>query len=411
MLHVLLRNPVLTYRDWSLDWYLDATYELPESHGYFEEFVPADIEATDVAVKTEDGYVLSMFVLKHKTRFDASLPPVLFQHGFGSSALSWLITDQSSSAFLFCKKGYAVYLLNGRGSPLSLRHQKFSYRMKEFWDFTFEDLGFDTIAALDYMHAQHGKKAVYVGHSQGAIQMMASLADDRFRSRLSEKLLLTHLLAPVICMSRSESSVLKMIGNNIGLVTSVVETLGIFKSQSHRLPDGYVIRAIEHFLNRLCSIDKRICFLGFSGQDKHNDLNSLDRYGTWTRFHLTSLSLKSMLHFSQVYRSSLEQNCLVRRYDYGSDEKNTQKYGSAIPPAYNFTSIPVQSIFYFGTADRYFTEPDIEDFAALIERIPQASIQTFQNWGHMTFKYGIDVSSFYESVEADTRSIWTASLQ
>ena len=392
-------------------YYLDATYELPASHDYFEEYVPAEIEASEVKITTEDGYVLNMFILKHKKHFNASLPPVLFQHGFGSSAISWLITDQSSGAFLFCNKGYPVYLLNARGSPLSLEHERHSYKQKEFWDFSFEDLGYDLIAAVDYMHLQHSKKAVFVGHSQGAIQMMAALADPRFKLRLSDKLLLTHFLAPVICVKHTESFLLKLLGNHIELADSLFDTLGMFKHQNHKLPDGLLARVNEQLLNQLCAYDKRICFWAFSTQDKNNDLNSLDKFGTWSRFHPSSISLKNMLHFGQMYRTSLEQNCLVRRFDYGSGEKNKQRYGTPTPPAYDFTSIPVQSHFYFGTTDKYFSEADIADFAALIEKIPHATSRTYENWGHMTFKYGIDVVAFTESLEEATRSAWTASLQ
>jgi pimeloyl-ACP methyl ester carboxylesterase len=89
---------------------------------------------------------------------------------------------------------------NQRGNTNSRRHQYLSPNKKEFWDFSFHEIGqYDLPAMINYALAKTNQSALhYIGHSQGttAFFAMASL-----RKEMNEKIKTMHALAPVAFMS------------------------------------------------------------------------------------------------------------------------------------------------------------------------------------------------------------------
>ena len=72
-------------------------------------------------------------------------------------------------AFVLARAGYDVWLGNNRGNRFSQKHETLDPANKEFWQFTWEELGTkDTPAVMDYMIKQTGASKVnYIGHSEG----------------------------------------------------------------------------------------------------------------------------------------------------------------------------------------------------------------------------------------------------
>jgi pimeloyl-ACP methyl ester carboxylesterase len=72
-------------------------------------------------------------------------------------------------AFVLARAGYDVWLGNNRGSRFSQTHQTLDPKKKEYWQFTWEELGTkDTPAVMDYILKQTGaSKLNYIGHSEG----------------------------------------------------------------------------------------------------------------------------------------------------------------------------------------------------------------------------------------------------
>ncbi|GMT01554.1 hypothetical protein PENTCL1PPCAC_23728, partial [Pristionchus entomophagus] len=141
--------------------------------------------------QTDDGYVLTLFRIKHgRTGGSSSLgPPFLLGHGLGASAEHWLMNPPASNpAFILADAGFDLWLVNFRGSKYSKTHVKLKPESSQFWDWSWDQISeFDLPAAIDTVRRMTGFKQVYyVGHSQATTVMFAKLArQPEFASKIA----------------------------------------------------------------------------------------------------------------------------------------------------------------------------------------------------------------------------------
>lgn len=64
-------------------------------------------------------------------------------HGFLDCSDTFIVNEEPlAPAFYFANLGYDIWLANSRGNFYSRNHTKYNPDYdKEFWDFTFEDMG------------------------------------------------------------------------------------------------------------------------------------------------------------------------------------------------------------------------------------------------------------------------------
>ena len=96
--------------------------------------------------------------------------PVFLMHGITDSADCWIMhRPEVAPAFQLLEMGYDVWLGNQRGTTHSLTpgHVNMTTRQKEFWDFSWTQMGlYDAPAQVDYVRASTGfDKLSYIGHS------------------------------------------------------------------------------------------------------------------------------------------------------------------------------------------------------------------------------------------------------
>ncbi|XP_072401021.1 lipase 3-like [Diabrotica undecimpunctata] len=122
-------------------------------------------------IETEDNYILTAFRIPHgRNATISSNLPILLNHGMLGSADNYIwLGPQRSLAYILADKGYDVWLMNSRGTSYSRTHKKLNSTQKEFWDFSFHEIGiYDTPAIIDHiLNATDQSKIFYVGHSQG----------------------------------------------------------------------------------------------------------------------------------------------------------------------------------------------------------------------------------------------------
>jgi lysosomal acid lipase/cholesteryl ester hydrolase len=147
-------------------------------------------------VVTEDGYFLKVHrVCARLTRAqDIVRKPVFLMHGIVATSADFLITGRDIAlAYLLSDQGYDVWLGNSRGNPFSSKHERYSKLSREFWSFSWHEIGFyDLPAMIDYMlNVTESKSAFYAAHSQGTTALLVLLST---RPEYNAKLDQVHLM-------------------------------------------------------------------------------------------------------------------------------------------------------------------------------------------------------------------------
>ncbi len=145
-------------------------------------------------VTTEDGYRLTLFHITGKAgekHLDSApvRPPILLQHGIAASCDNFVGNESHSPAMYFYDRGMDVWLPNTRGNRYSGTHQTLNNESEAYWNFSFEEMGTkDTHAFVDFVYTKTQQKVMYLGFSQGFMQLMAGFALDPtfYRQRLAK---------------------------------------------------------------------------------------------------------------------------------------------------------------------------------------------------------------------------------
>lgn len=99
--------------------------------------------------------------------------------------------------FLLADHGYDVWLGNFRGSTYSRNHTQFSDTEKEFWDFSFHEIGlYDIAAKIDYVSKYRKQKIIYIGFSMGTTT--ATIYSSTYPKLAEDKVKIFIYLAPFI---------------------------------------------------------------------------------------------------------------------------------------------------------------------------------------------------------------------
>lgn len=167
---------------------IDLQMKMIQEHGYKGE---------RHSIITQDGYKLGMHrVLSNNITI--SKPPILMVHGIMLTSADWIILGPNKAlAYFLSDNGYDVWLGNSRGNTYSMNHVVLNTESKDFWNFSFHEMGYyDLPAAIDYiLFVTRQSRLFYAGHSQGTTQFFALLST---RPEYNAKIIQAHLLCPVV---------------------------------------------------------------------------------------------------------------------------------------------------------------------------------------------------------------------
>jgi lysosomal acid lipase/cholesteryl ester hydrolase len=170
---------------------------LSKSDSVLELISNAGYQGETHEVETEDGHYLRVHrVLPKFPQNGKRQNPVFLMHGILATAADFLVTGpEIALAFLLADNDYDVWLGNARGNKFSTEHRNYSSSSKEFWTFSWHEIGFyDLPAMIDYMlNETKALKAFYVGHSQGTTAFLVMLST---RPEYNNKIIEAHLMAP-----------------------------------------------------------------------------------------------------------------------------------------------------------------------------------------------------------------------
>jgi pimeloyl-ACP methyl ester carboxylesterase len=355
-------------------------------------------------VTTEDGYVLTVFRLQAKgSGIAGGKPVVLLQHGNEDSSDGYVLNDEDKApGFVLANAGYDVWLPNNRGNKYSMTHKTMSVFNRNFWDYSFQEMGAkDQPAIIDYILKLTGKnKLVYVGHSQGNTQMFAGLSDPDSTNYLNSKISKFIALAPVVFATQCYNKALKSFADN-PLILQTFDLWGVWDV----FPAPCSLNSMQgEFMSYFCTIANDVCkqFLAGSDLDPHYDNTA--KLNVFFKHTPNGASVRVFKHFAQMFGEPKSQPRL-RKFDFGLYE-NRRRYQQDKPPAYDFANIRIPVALFTGLQD---TLGDPADNLLLAASLRSAGVRIsehrYNEWGHMTFVWGLKLQTYFTDLLAEIAEV------
>ncbi|XP_015488738.1 lysosomal acid lipase/cholesteryl ester hydrolase-like [Parus major] len=328
-------------------------------------------------VTTEDGYILALYRIPagRNDRSTGQRPAVFLQHAFLGDATHWISNlPNNSLGFVLADAGYDVWLGNSRGNTWSLKHKTLKPSQKEFWQFSFDEMGkYDIPAELNFIMNKTGHKDVYyVGHSEGST--VGFIAFYTY-PELAKRVKIFFALGPVTVCSHATSPLVKITNLPEPLLRLVLGCKGAM----------HQIKFLKGPVTQLCtSLDKFcahvLCYIA-GGSIKNINTSRID---TYVGHSPAGTSVQNILHWRQLVHTDQFQ-----AYDYGSKE-NMKKYNQTAPPVYRIEEIKTPTAVWSGGQDTF---ADPKDMARLLPRITNLIYhEHFPPWGHLDFIWGLDAT-------------------
>ncbi|XP_070528841.1 lipase member K-like isoform X2 [Cardiocondyla obscurior] len=193
-----------------------------------------DYHTEEHYVTTKDGYNLVIHRLLKGPLYDVNQQKkkvVFLQHGILCSSDSWIIIGVGKDlAFLLADEGYDIWLGNVRGSSYCRSHVKLSPQSKDFWQFSFHEVGtIDLPTMIDYvLNYTMQKTVIYIGHSMGTTELFVLLST---KPEYNKKIKLGILFAPAAIL-KEVSPVLNFIRNEIPTIKEFFDFNDIYEIAS-----------------------------------------------------------------------------------------------------------------------------------------------------------------------------------
>uniref|UniRef100_A0A8C5X1Q3 Lipase n=1 Tax=Malurus cyaneus samueli TaxID=2593467 RepID=A0A8C5X1Q3_9PASS len=326
--------------------------EIIRYHGYPSE---------EYEVTTKDGYILSVNRIPagRNARNTGQRPVVFLQHAFLGDATHWITNlPNNSLGFLLADAGCDVWLGNSRGNTWSMKHKTLKPSQKEFWQYSFDEMGkYDIPAELYFIMNKTGQKDIYyIGHSEGSTTGFIAFST---YPELAKQVKVFFALGPVTSCSHATSPLFSLINLPEPLIKLIFGYKGTFLP-SFIMPQN----CVSVFTKFLLSLQSRIdTIVGHSPA------------GT---------SVQNIMHWRQLAHEDQ-----FRAYDYGPKE-NMKKYNQTAPPEYKIEEIKIPTAVWSGGQDTF---ADPKDTAKLLPRITNLIYhEDFPAWGHLDFIWGLDAT-------------------
>ncbi|VYS66784.1 unnamed protein product [Arabidopsis thaliana] len=333
-------------------------------------------------VVTQDGYILNMQrIPEGRTGAVAGdggkRQPVLIQHGILVDGMSWLLNPADQNLpLILADQGFDVWMGNTRGTRFSRRHKYLNPSQRAFWNWTWDELvSYDLPAMFDHIHGLTGQKIHYLGHSLGTLIGFASFSE----KGLVDQVRSAAMLSPVAYLSHMTTVI-----GDIAAKTFLAEATSILGWPEFNPKSGLV----GDFIKAIClkaGIDCYDLVSVITGKNCCLNASTIDLF---LANEPQSTSTKNMIHLAQTVRDKE-----LRKYNYGSSDRNIKHYGQAIPPAYNISAIPheLPLFFSYGGLDSL---ADVKDVEFLLDQfkyhdIDKMNVQFVKDYAHADFIMGV----------------------
>ncbi|NXA48672.1 LICH hydrolase, partial [Nothocercus julius] len=326
---------------------------------------------------TEDGYILRVFRIPggRNSPNTGQKPVVFLQHAFLGDSTHWISNlPNNSLGFILADAGYDVWMGNSRGNTWSLKHKTLKPCQKEFWQFSFDEMGkYDLPAALYFAMNKSGQKHIYyIGHSEGTT--MGFIAFSTYQE-LAQRVKVFFALSPVATCTHSTSPLVKI----ATLPDPLLRLVFGCKGTLHQIE--FMKGPVTQFCTSLDKLCGRILTYIAGGNIRNINMSRIDVYVAHSP---AGTSVQNIIHWHQLRYADQFQ-----AYDYGAKE-NMKKYNQSTPPAYEIEKINIPIALWSGGDDKF---ADPKDMARLLPRIKKLIYyDNFPAWGHLDFIWGLDAT-------------------
>ncbi|KFB46695.1 AGAP003082-PB-like protein [Anopheles sinensis] len=350
-------------------------------------------------VTTADGYILTLTRIPPRSKSTKRSLPVLLVHGvFASSADFLIIGPNNSIAYLLADNGYDVWLVDVRGNRYSRRHQHLHSESKEYWDFSWHEIGYyDVPATIDrVLEMTHSNQLYYIGYSQGTTVFFVMATT---RPEYNGKVARMYALSPALYVQFVRSPIFRWLGENGSALKAFLDKVGIWQMFPYNSAQ-YNIQKI------LCPIHKRrtICIQLVELLVGPNPRGT-DRLAQYiiAGHNPSGASTKQMLHFAQLNRVGRFQ-----QFDFGYAKDNLIHYGSETPPVYNLTLVTVPVVIYYGLNDWMIHPQNVIRLKNELVNIVSINAVKDPDFNHLDFILAKQVRSLvYEKILNDLNQLET----
>ncbi|EFN70010.1 Lipase 3 [Camponotus floridanus] len=311
--------------------------------------------------------------------------PVIVNHGLISSSADWvLLGPRKALAYVLCDNGFDVWLANARGNTYSKGHKHYSIKNREFWNFSWHEIGYyDLPAMIDYILEKTGHSELYyIGHSQGTTTFYVMLSE---RPEYNSKIKGMISLAPIAFLSNQRSPLFKYLVHFNDILEWFQWSSYFFNF--HQFPrNKWQTRVFGTLVrNAPCAVTKSFCncwfylVAGFGSDQLDKSMLPL------ILGHFPAgAAIKQIVHYGQLIISGC-----FRKYDYGAKE-NLKIYGSTQPPKYNLERIKVPVAIFYSDNDFLTHYTDVQKLVNRLPNVVEVKKIPYEKFNHIDYLWGRD---------------------
>ncbi|XP_020278819.1 lipase 3-like isoform X2 [Pseudomyrmex gracilis] len=310
--------------------------------------------------------------------------PILLNHGLLSSSADFvLLGPRRALAYLLCDNGFDVWLTNCRGNTYSKHHKFYSRKDKEFWNFSFHDIGcYDLPATIDYILEKTGHSKLYfIGHSQGAASFYIMGSE---KPEYIAKIKGMISLAPAAFVGNQKSLLLKYISYWRNILEWGFDACNMY--QVFPRFNKWQTNILSTFLHKAPYVVTKSIYstwfyflAGYGSNQFEKTMAPL----IFAHFP-AGASSKQLTHYNQLIYSKSFQ-----KYDHGA-KKNLTLYGSTEPPKYNLERLTVPIAIFYSHNDRFLDYADVETLVSKLPNVVQIEAISYKMFNHVDFLWGRD---------------------
>ncbi|XP_070610306.1 lysosomal acid lipase/cholesteryl ester hydrolase-like [Erythrolamprus reginae] len=375
-----LCHGMLSLEDLETSARLDTNYNMdPECFMNISEIIHFhNYPSEEYHVETEDGYILTINRIPHG-RYNgankAARPVVFLVHSVNGDGSHWISNQPHNSfGFILADNGYDVWLGNSRGNTWSSNHKTLKPWQEEFWSFSFHEMGYyDIPAVINFiLNKTKQQQLYYVGHSEGTTAGFISFSS---WPELAKRIKVFFGMGPIVTLKYATCPLIK-IWTPPFLLQTFFGYNGILQYPS----------TLRKLKVALCNYQPKICEFVMSFIAGSNTPNfNISRMDMYVAHSPAGTSPQNLLHWKMIYHEKVFQ-----AYDYGTKEKNMEKYNQTTPPIYKIEDIKIPFALWSGENDSFV---NIKDIQALIARLSNVIYhQHVPEWQHLDYIWGLDAT-------------------